>query len=264
MELVKENTLEYYRCREIAVPHGFTTRLGGVSQGPVGSLNLSLHRQDPEENVRENHHILARALGYELENLVLSHQAHTDIIRVVTKQDALGLDHHLQSVCDGLITRDSGTALCIFTADCTPILLWDPITGAVGAVHAGWRGTASNIAGKAVLAMAQAFGCEPRNLRAAIGPNIGACCFEAGPEVPQAMTEAFGPQANAFILPKGEKFFLDLKKLNALALEEAGVTHITLSGDCTLCQSQRYFSHRGQGQSRGSQGAMIVCKEVGL
>ncbi len=250
--------MEYLVAENLSAPHGFTTRLGGVSQGFLGSMNLANHRGDPAENVRKNYETLADALGFDLEKTVFTHQIHSDKLRVVTGADALGLDHRDYPQCDGLITNDPGTALVIFTADCTPVLLQDPVTGAVGAVHAGWRGTAADIAGKAVRAMADAFGCEPKNIRAAIGPNIGPCCFETGPEVPQAMLEAYGKAAEQAIRPQGNKYYVDLKALNALSLGRAGVESMDISHACTLCEPQRYFSHRHMGAQRGSQGAIIV------
>ena len=153
-------------------------------------------------------------------------------------------------------------ALAVFTADCTPILLHDPVTGAVGAVHAGWRGTAQNIAGKTVTAMCREFGCRPENIHAAIGPNIGACCFQTDGEVPHAMVATFGEAVEAYIRHVGEKFYVDLKQINALALQNAGVTQIEISRECTMCAPNRFWSHRVHGPQRGSQGAIIVCKEV--
>ena len=257
----KIGTLEYLTAEGITVPHCFTTRLGGVSTGHLSSLNIGLHRGDEPENVAKNHEILANALGYDVQKSVLSHQVHGDVVRTVTEKDCLGLDHHLQPECDGIITNTAGLALVVFTADCTPILLHDPVTGAVGAVHAGWRGTAMDIAGKAVKAMESAFGCDPKNIRAAIGPNIGFCCFETNAEVPTAMVEAFGPAVEKYIRPVGDKYYVNLKEINRHALYRAGVHHVDMSTDCTACQSDRFWSHRVTRGLRGSQGAIIVCKE---
>ncbi len=257
----KIGTLEYLTADGLAVPHCFTTRLGGVSTGYLNSLNIGMHRGDAPENVAKNHEILADALGYDVKKTVLSHQVHSDVVRVVTEKDCLGFDHHQQPECDGIITNTPGLALVVFTADCTPILLHDPVTGAVGAVHAGWRGTAMDIAGKAVGAMVSAFGCSPENIRAAIGPNISFCCFETDVEVPNAMTETFGLDIQEFIRPVGEKYYVNLKEINRHALSRAGVAHIEISDACTVCENQRFWSHRITQGLRGSQGAIIVCKE---
>ena len=205
---------------------------------------------------------MGNALGFDPHKLVLTHQIHTDIVRLVTHRDHLGFDHHAYPQCDGLITCDPGTALVVFTADCTPVLLHDPVTGAVGACHAGWRGTAADIAGKTVRAMVEAFGCEPANIRAAIGPNLGFCCFETDGDVPEAMRKTYGPAAEEFIRSVGAKYYVNLKSINALSLRRAGVHHVETSTACTKCDPHTYWSHRVHGAARGSQGGIIVCKEA--
>ena len=260
MITVKRGGLEYLTAPNMNISHAFTTRLGGVSEGIFASLNIAMHRGDLEENVERNYEILADALGFDLESLVLTRQTHSDIVRVVTKNDARGIDHRNYPECDALITNDAGCALVVFTADCTPILLFDQVTGAVGAVHAGWRGTAADIAGKTVRAMVAEFGCRPENIRAAIGPNIGYCCFETDRDVPEAIIQTFGNEAEQFIRKEGEKYRVDLKAVNALALRRAGVENIEISEECTMCRPDRFWSHRITGAARGSQGALIVCK----
>lgn len=225
-------------------------------------MNIGPSRGDSQENLLKNYEILGNAIGFDPKNAVLTKQTHTDIIRVVTDADAgTGLYKPAFPPCDGLVTNTPGLALVVFTADCTPILLHDPVTGAVGAVHAGWRGTAMDIAGKAVNAMVTAFGCDPKNIRAAIGPNIGFCCFEVGAEVPTAMTETFGEAVEKDIRPAGDKYYVNLKEINRYALSRAGVAHIEISDACTACAPQRFWSHRITHGLRGSQGAIIVCKE---
>lgn len=253
--------MEYLSSDRIAAAHGFTTRLGGVSKGHLAGLNIGMHRGDAPENVVENFRILGDAIGFDPKNAVLTHQIHTDIVRVVTKNDRAGLDHHAYPACDALITAEKGLALVIFTADCTPILLHDPVTGAVGAAHAGWRGTAMDIAGKTARAMAEAFGCDVKNIRAAIGPNIGPCHFQTDADVPEAMVRAFGDAAREYIRQDDQKYYVNLKAINALSLRRAGVEHIDISDACTACRPDRFWSHRLTGGARGSQGAVIVCGE---
>ena len=249
------------QAENISAPHGFTTRLGGVSEGYLSSLNIGMHRGDKPENVAENYRRLGESIGFSTEKLVLANQIHTDIVRVVTEADCLGsLSHRDYPECDALITNTPGIALTVFTADCTPILLHDPVTGAVGAVHAGWRGTAAGIARKAVDAMVSAFGCNRENICAAIGPNIGVCCFETDRDVPEAMVSALGEDAKPFIRAHGEKFHVDLKQINALWLRRSGVTNIEISTHCTACAPDLFWSHRVTKGERGSQGAIIVCK----
>jgi len=261
IKTVTQGTLEYLTAEGIRVPHAFTTRYGGVSEGHLSSLNLAMHRGDAPGNVERNYAILGEVLGFSPENLVLTWQIHSDTVRRVTRADARGVDHRAYQQCDALITNDPGTALAVFTADCTPILLSDPVTGAVGAVHAGWRGTAADIAGKTVRAMVREFGCRPEDIRTAIGPNIGPCCFETDGDVPQALKSAFGSEADSWIRTQGEKYYVNLKEINALALRRAGVTEIEISTACTVCGHDRFWSHRYTRGHRGSQGAVIICKE---
>lgn len=258
----KLDSLEYLVAENISVPHAFTTRLGGVSQGYLDSLNIGMHRGDKPENVAENYRILSNALGFSPERLVLANQVHGNTVRVVTEADCLkSLSHRDYPACDALVTDTPGVALTVFTADCTPILYYDPVTGAVGAAHAGWRGTAAGIAAKTAETMVAAFGCKREDLRTAIGPNIGICCFETDADVPDAMLASLGDEASAYIRQTGDKFHVDLKGINALWLRRSGIEHLEISDNCTACTPDLFWSHRVTGGVRGSQGAIIVCKE---
>jgi YfiH family protein len=262
MQLIEQETLSYLVAENMETPHMFTTRCGGVSQGYLSSMNIGTRRGDERENVLKNYEILGKAIGFDPKKSVHTKQTHTDIVRLADESLwGAGLYKDDLSDCDALITNTPGTALAIFTADCTPILLYDPITGAVGAAHAGWRGTASDIGGKTVKAMAEAFGCDPKNIRAAIGPNIGKCCFETDRDVPEAMYALLGEECTPYITKKGEKYHLDLKQINACLLRRAGVGSVDISTHCTACNPDLFWSHRKVGANRGSQGAIILCKE---
>lgn len=262
IQTIKNDRLEYLTAEGITVPHCFTTRFGGVSTGAQSSMNLAVGRGDTEENVRQNLQILGSALGFDVEKLVMTRQIHSDIVRVVTDADCSGPFHRAYPECDALVTNTPGVTLMVFTADCTPLLFHDPVTGAVGAAHAGWRGTAQDIAGKTVAAMVENFGCDVKNIRAAIGPNLAQCHFETDGDVPHALVCTFGREALPYIKKQGEKFHPDLKAVNALALRRRGVTQIEISDCCTWCQSDRFWSHRVTKGDRGSQGALITCREV--
>ena len=251
---------EYLSSDCIAVPHCFSTRHGGVSAGHLASLNLGVHRGDRWENVLENYRILGAAVGFAPEQTVFTHQTHTDIVVRVGKDECgRGLFSEVTEERVGLITNEPGVALTVFSADCTPILLYDPVKKAVGAVHAGWRGTAKGIAARCVEAMGREFGTEPADLRAAIGPCIGPCCFETHRDVPDAMIEALGEAALPAIRDdQNGKFHVDLKRLNAIWLARAGVKIIDISTDCTACQPDRFWSHRRVGNARGSLAAVIL------
>lgn len=257
----KHNDLEYLVAEGITASHCFTTRFGGVSTGSQSSLNLAVGRGDSMENVEANLKILGKALNFDTDKLVMTMQIHSDIVRVVTDADANGLCHRNYPQCDALVTNTPGVALLVFTADCTPLLFHDPVTGAVGAAHAGWRGTAQGIGARVVEAMVRQFSSRPEDIRAAIGPNVGMCHFETDADVPDAMIAAFGDEVREYIEKKGEKYFLDLKAINALVLRRCGVKHIEISDACTMCQPHRFWSHRVTKGDRGSQGAIIVCGE---
>ena len=265
MDLIthRAGSLEYLTSPALAgCVHCFSTRFGGVSGGYLASLNLGAHRGDRPENVRENYRLLGAAVGFRPEQTVFTKQEHTDIIRVTTAGDCgVGLERPSE-ICDGRITNEPGVALCCFGADCTPVLLFDPVRRAVGAVHAGWRGTAMGIVSKAVRAMHDAYGCEPGDIRAAIGPCIGMCCFEVGPEVAQAMRDALGADAECALERRGEKYHADLKLLNRIWLARAGVSQVDISSACTKCDPTRFWSHRVTGDLRGSQAGIIMLKEA--
>lgn len=256
--------VEYLASPGMETPHGFSTRVGGVSTGIFESLNLGHRRGDDPERVRENYRRFCAATGTDETSIVMTNQVHGNVVKVVTQADVKpDLLAPTPFEADGLATNVPGVTLCIFSADCIPILLFDPEKKAAAAVHAGWRGTAAAIAAVAVETMAREFGSAPVNVRAAIGPGIGPCCFETDGDVPAAMTAALGSLAEPFMTWTGEKWRVDLKAINAAVLERAGVLreHIDVSRDCTCCQHDRFWSHRYTKGERGSQAAVMMLAE---
>lgn len=241
------------------VRHGFSTRTGGVSPAPWDSLNLGVGRGDDMDRVRENYRRFYAVLGTDEHRAVLSKQVHEDNVRHVTAEDCgkgLFRERDYTSV-DAMITDTPDIPLVVFSADCGIILLYDPVRRAVGAAHAGWRGAAAGIVYKTVRRMQETFGTDPRDLRAAIGAAIGPCCFETDADVPRALRDALGREAEPYITRRGPKWHVDLKGVNARWLEKAGVTQIDVCPDCTACRPDLYWSHRRMGQARGAQIAMI-------
>ncbi len=244
----------------IRAAHGFTTRLGGASRGIFSSLDLSEDRGDDPEAVRENYRRLRAALG--LEKLCFTRQVHGTDVRYVTRADAREPFDPPSPPCDGLVTDEPGLGLIVFTADCIPILFHDPVRRIAAACHAGWRGTVADIAGRTVEAMAR-LGSDPGDIRAAVGPGISRCCFETGPEVPRAVRAVLGEDGQAYIHGPdgdGDRSFVDLKGVNRALLIRAGLTpeHIDVSEECTMCEHEKYWSHRASMGRRGSQGAVIA------
>ena len=259
----EKNGLVYFTSPKISVPHGFSTRVGGVSKPPYDSLDLGPNRGDDPEAVMENSRRFCAAIGADAARTVLSAQVHETTVRVVTGDDAgKGLFRERDYTADALITNERGLSLEVFSADCGNLLLWDSKTGAVGAIHAGWRGCAAGIVEQTVLKLQESFGCAPQNLYAAIGPCIGQCCFETDGDVPAAMQDALGQEAEAFLRKEGKKWHVDLAGLNELWLLRAGIPadHIDVSGLCTACRADLFWSHRKMGFARGLQAALITCR----
>jgi YfiH family protein len=247
-------TLELFRFETLScVPglvHGITTREGGVSSGRCASLNVSYSVGDAARNVDENLNRVASAFDTSRELLFSAYQVHGRAVTVVDD----GSVANPRPRCDALVSRSREKTLMLRYADCTPVLLVDPARRAVGAVHAGWRGSAERAAAAAVEAMTDVFGTRPGDLLAGIGPAIGPCCYQVGREV----VDAFGDRSE--LISEGR---LDLWSANRLALEEAGVPsdQIELAGICTRCASDRFFSHRANGGQPAGRFAALIRLE---
>lgn len=243
------------------VVHGFSTRLGGVSVGPYRSLNLGPKSGDDLDAVRENRRRLLGALGMEGFPVAAPSQVHSADVAVWRAGEPLPAGNVFAG--DAVVTDARGVALMVLAADCVPVLVHDPVRGVIAAVHAGWRGTAGGITGNAVAAMRDAFGCAPEDLRAALGPAIGRCCYEVGPEVLAAVAAAtpLPPETLWDALPAG-KGRLDLIAANIAQLEAAGVRpeRIGAAGACTACRTDRFFSHRREGEPTGRGAAVIALR----
>lgn len=241
--------------------HGFSTRMGGVSQGMWESLNLGTARGDDPDHVRENYRRFFKALGMDGGRIAAANQIHGGAVRCITTADVRADPYDKAGYeADGLMTDLPGVALLVYTADCVPILFYDPVRRVIAAVHAGWRGTAAGVATTAVARMGDVFGCRPGDILAAIGPGIGPDCFETHEDVPNAMTAALSTAVLQHIkIKENGKFAVDLKGINAMRLEQAGLdpAHIAVSRICTSCNSEKFWSHRRLGTSRGSMAAAI-------
>ena len=244
-------------------PHAFATRNGGVSTNKhTKSLNLAFGRGDSDDIVLENLKIFADEVGFEPEQVISLPQIHSDIIYKVEEENC-GEGYFLREKIregDGYITNQKGIVLGVKAADCVPILFEAEKDGevvAVGAVHAGWRGTVAKIAPKCVEMLCDEYGVKPENIRIAIGPCIHKCCYEVGGDFLQSVADALGNEnVDKFISHKGEQLFCDLVEINRHLLLNCGILpqNIDVIDECTCCNPEKYFSHR---YSRGNRGTML-------
>ncbi len=230
------------------VTHAFLTRWGGISEGRFSNLNFSSREGDLVNHVNRNFQIIGSA--FHVPQFIWMRQVHGDRVLVV---DGKGTEKLEPPQADAVITREGGLGLCIKTADCAPILMMDPRKRVIGAVHAGWRGTSLRIAAKTVEMFQSAFSSKPSDLIAAIGPCIGACCYEVDRVVYDAMPQA--DREVGFRIKEDGKWMLDLAAANRAHLLEAGLFpgRISTATVCTACREDLFFSHRREGGPTGRQ-----------
>lgn len=248
------------------VRHGFSTRLGGVSQGWFASMNFAFTKGDNPEHVMENYRRMARVLGVDPRRMVLSHQTHTTHVRTVTEDDAgkgVVRERDYQDV-DGLVTDVPGLTLVTFYADCVPLYLVDPVHRAIGLSHSGWRGTVNRMGKVTLERMAREYGTDPADVIACIGPSICQDCFEVGEEVVEVFREAFAERYHKelFCQKENGKYQLDLWRANEIIFAQAGVPagQIHTTDICTRCNPKLLFSHRIMGNERGNLAAFLCLK----
>lgn len=227
-------------------PHGFTTRQGGGSQPPYDSLNLGGAVGDDPARVSGNWRLLEGETGLRFARVRQVHGARVARLDAPTPPAV---------EADAIVCRTPGLAACVSVADCVPILLADPSSGAVAAVHAGWRGTIARAAAEAVRALAEA-GASPDRLLAAVGPAIGPCCYEVSPDLAERFASEVGPD----VVRTGRAPSLDLWRANAAVLRAAGVPadRIETLRRCTSCERDLFFSHRRDAGRTGRQVAFIA------
>lgn len=247
----------------------FTTRNGGISgKTPetehFRSLNLQFNSErDTYLNVAENYRIVASSQGFKAEDVMSLWQKHTDKIIVVDKKIAESRPHYKIGEADALITNIKGVLLSIRISDCVPILLYDSVNGAIGAIHAGWKGTLLQIGKKTLQSMSKLYGTDPIYIHAAIGAAIGVCCYEVGLDLYGQFRNEYGEAIDKFFeFKKGTKPYFNLSALNKSFLIEAGIPeqNIDMSEMCTMCNPELFYSHRRSGEKRGSMAAFIGMK----
>ena len=257
-----ENGLIYMTSMVIPARHAFTTRFGGVSEGPFASLNLGSNRGDDPEAVRENYRRVAALMGAGPDGCAVTKQVHGNVVRIVTEADRHICLSTVPYEADGIVTKVKGLPLFCFTADCVPVLLLDPAAQVAGAVHCGWRSSVADILSNA-LGQMESLGARRENVRAALGPAIGRCCFETDDDVPEAVERYLSGETEGLFRRRPDgKTLVDLRKANARRLRQLGLREeqIDISEECTVCCHDKYWSHRYTKGNRGSQAACIVLE----
>lgn len=240
------------------VRHGFSTRMGGVSEGPYATMNFSFTRGDDPEAVRENYRRMAEALRVDMEKMVLTWQTHTTNVRVVSEEDlgkGIIKERDYRDV-DGLATDMPDVTLVTFFADCVPLYFLDKKNHAIGLSHSGWRGTVKRMGEKTLETMAEAFGTRPEDVTACIGPSICMDCYEVGGEVIEEFAAEF-PEAvhdRLFYKKENGKYMLNLWEANRIVLTDAGIReeNLSVTDICTHCNPELLFSHRRSPEKRGN------------
>ncbi len=256
--ITADNGVKYLSSDKIKAAHGFATRIGGISrEAHTESLNLAFGRGDADDTVLENLHLFGQALDIPPESIISRHQVHS--ARVVYADKSMCGEGYFKDTteeCDGYVTDVPGIALGVKTADCVPILFCDFDAGVIGAVHAGWRGTASGIAAECVKKMC-ALGADAKSICAAIGAAIHFCCYEVGEDFRESVTRLAGADlTHEFIKEHNGTLHADVVGMNRHLLLEASICaqNIDISELCTCCHPELFFSHR---YSHGKRGTML-------
>ncbi len=247
------------------VSHGFSTRLGGIGTAPYDTLNLAFHVGDSPETVIANRQIVCRALGADTDSIVAARQVHSGNIALVgprhAGRGAFSYDTALPDT-DGLITDRPGLLLSTFYADCVPIFILDPVKKVIALAHAGWKGTLARIGAETVNKMAAAFGTEPADCLAGIGPSVGPCCYEVDEPLIRLVRDEFDWWPDILEHTKNDRAKLDLWTANSKIMSGAGVKpdNVEIARICTCCNQQLLFSYRGSREVTGRMGAFLMLK----
>jgi len=246
------------------IVHFVSTRSGGVSDGAYESLNLGFSSEDDHRKVIENRRLVAAALGMEAGSMITSRQVHGKAVRVIDREAIRDDSSHrgmAAVAADAMTTDRRRVCLMVVVADCVPVLLYDSRRKVIGVAHAGWRGLVRGVIGSLVEAMQERFGCTPGDIRAGVGPSIGPCCYEVGPEVLAAVADSFG-QTEKIVkeIDASGRGYLDLWQLAETGLLGTGLVsaNIETARLCSSCHHEDFFSYRYHGPKSGRFAAGIM------
>ena len=261
-----KDNVPYISYRALAdikwLKNGFSTRLGGVSEGVLSTMNLGFGRNDLPENVVKNHEIIANAIGFNPENIVASKQTHTTNVKIVSKKDCgkgIYRERDYDDV-DGMITNEKGIVLATYFADCGPLYMVDTKNKAIGLSHSGWRGTVGKIGKVTLDLMKETYGTNPKDVIACIGPSICRDCYEVSEDVATEFEADFKGRKKDILINKGNgKYQLDLWECNYIIFKECGVyeENIHMPDICTCHNMEMMFSHRATQGRRGNLAAFL-------
>lgn len=265
MDIKRNGNIHFLEPEQFAATgmsvQGFSTRHEGVSRPPYNSLNLGANTLDSPHSVQGNLSLLARSFGSRMEKLVTVTQVHgTDLL--VIDQSNPDFCHFRKLECDGIVTNQPGVMIGVCVADCVPLLLLDPVQKVVAALHAGWKGTAGNIARKGVETLVKLFGSNHHDILAAVGPGIGSCCYEVDEPVREAFQAQGGIWNDHAKALGGGKWSLDMAGANRQQLLEAGVLEgrIESTSYCVSCHQEWFFSYRRDKGETGRQMGFVMLK----
>jgi YfiH family protein len=240
--------------------HAIFARQGGLSPEPWDSLNVGGTVGDETERVRENRFRSFAALGRDRESVFDVWQVHSADVVIANKAHPRS-NTSPEFKADSILTDNPAVTLFMRFADCTPILLYDPKKRVAGIAHAGWQGTVRRTAGSSVRAMQAAYGSNPGDILAAIGPAIGPDHYEVGPNVIEQVNYSFGKEAKRLLPEHDGRFHFDLWAANKFDLEQAGVRQVQVAGLCTACNPMDWYSHRAQKGRTGRFGALVAVAQ---
>lgn len=252
---------------------GFTTRNGGVSKTPFDTFNIGLHVNDDAEDVLLNRQKLAHSVGMSFEAWTNGEQIHSNQIAIVTSKERgsgrSSMEDAIKGV-DGLLTNEPDILLTSFYADCVPLYFWDAEHQVIGLAHAGWKGTAAAIGKQMIDTMSTVYHSKPEQIRCAIGPAIGACCYEVNHVVIDRIEELWHTLelpgealSSVFTKKQAGHAHINLKEINRQIMIKAGImpSHIEISEWCTGCSRQLFYSHRMENGKTGRMASWIGIRK---